>query len=525
MSDSGHHLYIDTAQQGAEANFSLAGRLAPLLGRDPHALAADLLQGPLLVAEHLSEEKATHFKEMLEGLGAHVTVASPEGPRAALSTLPLGVPALPRELTFEPPPATGGETLALGVRRISIPPASPSPTGDPHHPVFGATDAFESLAPPALSHAPPPSGAPALSELPIDGAPPITPNAQSILSAALLQAGPQQLDAPPASAPAASAPAAPRSKTAPAPTQGKPVMHPPVAHNQGIAFAPTVSQLPPIRPSAPQASAPLARITPRQVIRVRRSQDTPPPKPKKARPQRSLQEAHQPAVAGLLSLFLPGMGQVYNGDYERGAWYALSPFLVLPWLYSAFDAWWQARAIVAGRRYPANPRMRARIVPRQLGFNLTVFAFLIILLLVYRKHTETKAQNTVSPPQPAFHVQPPSTPQSAEAEQPAADAAVEAQVDEQAIQRDRLEALSPETLMKNARFTYEQGNYAQAHTLLTLLLDKDDNYPGAWQLMVQVKAAQAAEAAKTADAAAEAAAGAEDAGAKTDGAPPKDATP
>lgn len=45
-----------------------------------------------------------------------------------------------------------------------------------------------------------------------------------------------------------------------------------------------------------------------------------------------------PWLAFLFALFVPGMGQVYNGDWQKGLVIFLTGWLVLPWIYGIVDA-------------------------------------------------------------------------------------------------------------------------------------------------------------------------------------------
>ena len=56
--------------------------------------------------------------------------------------------------------------------------------------------------------------------------------------------------------------------------------------------------------------------------------------------------AHDAGLAALLSTFLPGMGQVYNGQRDRGIVFALTALFIVPWLVGVADAWHQATSIL-----------------------------------------------------------------------------------------------------------------------------------------------------------------------------------
>jgi hypothetical protein len=49
--------------------------------------------------------------------------------------------------------------------------------------------------------------------------------------------------------------------------------------------------------------------------------------------------AHFPPLALVSALAIPGAGQAYNGQPFKAVLFLLSSALVLPWLWSVFDAW------------------------------------------------------------------------------------------------------------------------------------------------------------------------------------------
>jgi len=54
---------------------------------------------------------------------------------------------------------------------------------------------------------------------------------------------------------------------------------------------------------------------------------------------------HHPGLALTLGILLPGAGQAYNGQPMKAAFLALVSALVLPWVYSLYDAWSRAGRI------------------------------------------------------------------------------------------------------------------------------------------------------------------------------------
>ncbi|GIV06390.1 MAG: hypothetical protein KatS3mg016_1965 [Fimbriimonadales bacterium] len=60
-----------------------------------------------------------------------------------------------------------------------------------------------------------------------------------------------------------------------------------------------------------------------------------------------------PLWAGVFSFFVPGLGQIYNGDWVKGVVIFLTGWLILPWLYGVIDAVVVAQAIAQGEREAA----------------------------------------------------------------------------------------------------------------------------------------------------------------------------
>lgn len=56
-------------------------------------------------------------------------------------------------------------------------------------------------------------------------------------------------------------------------------------------------------------------------------------------PEMRVRKHRHPELAAFLSLVLPGLGQIYNGQIAKGLAFFLTFWLVIPWLYSAYDAY------------------------------------------------------------------------------------------------------------------------------------------------------------------------------------------
>ena len=61
------------------------------------------------------------------------------------------------------------------------------------------------------------------------------------------------------------------------------------------------------------------------------------------------EQKRSPALAGVLSFFIAGAGQVYNGQIGKGIFIFLTAWLFIPWIYGIFDAYSAAKKINEGR--------------------------------------------------------------------------------------------------------------------------------------------------------------------------------
>jgi hypothetical protein len=59
---------------------------------------------------------------------------------------------------------------------------------------------------------------------------------------------------------------------------------------------------------------------------------------------------HSPLTALIFAILVPGLGQLYNGDYGKAAAIFLAGWMLLPWLYGIIDAILVAQQIADGRR-------------------------------------------------------------------------------------------------------------------------------------------------------------------------------
>jgi hypothetical protein len=87
---------------------------------------------------------------------------------------------------------------------------------------------------------------------------------------------------------------------------------------------------------------------------------------------------HHPGVAVAAAILIPGAGQAYNGQVAKGWLLLLGSLLVVPWIYSIFDALRTARRIVAegGRRGRGGPFWI--VLQGWFGLNLILLAVIIL---------------------------------------------------------------------------------------------------------------------------------------------------
>jgi hypothetical protein len=93
-----------------------------------------------------------------------------------------------------------------------------------------------------------------------------------------------------------------------------------------------------------------------------------------------------PFLAALFSFFLPGLGQVYNGQVEKGVAIFFTCWLVIPWLYGVYDAYRMAKKI--------NNR-QLLIAPSKTYFVFCFILFSAIFFMVFHALEE----NILSPRQ------------------------------------------------------------------------------------------------------------------------------
>lgn len=169
---------------------------------------------------------------------------------------------------------------------------------------------------------------------------------------------------------------------------------PPSVAGRGAIFA--TGQMP-----ARVVSRPDEELTDSGSFKIVRAEELDEPVKKRQAGPTAAARAHQPAQAALLSLVLPGMGQVYNGQRDRGLWFALLAVLVVPWLYAIADAWKVAAQINAGERPAPDPAIWRVGRWGQLMLNLAVLFGMVVGISIWRgslQHEPPPAPSAPSAP-------------------------------------------------------------------------------------------------------------------------------
>lgn len=193
---------------------------------------------------------------------------------------------------------------------------------------------------------------------------------------------------------------------------------------------------------------------------------------------------HSPARAALLSVVLPGMGQVYNGERDRGVWFALGALLVAPWIYSVVDAWTTARAIADGSRAGPDPAGQRGAVTSQLALNLSVaFGVVVGVFLWYRLQHPPPSGASLAAAQPAVAAEDGPDAGAVVAGEPDA-----GEPDAAEPPRDRPplgDDLAVPDLMRKGRMACGRGLYAECEEIMHAILRLDPNHRDARTLLVE----------------------------------------
>ncbi len=179
---------------------------------------------------------------------------------------------------------------------------------------------------------------------------------------------------------------------------------------------------------------------------------------------------HSATTAGFLSLVLPGMGQVYNGERERAVWFAIGAVLIVPWLWGVVDAISVAQAINRGARRPPENTARAGAMRSHLTLNLAIVFGIVLGVFLWQRMA---AHTAALPPEPA----------------PAplaviVDAAVPDAARDTGPTREEIRA-KVDALMKRGRQACGRGRYAECEEIMHAILKIDVTYRAAHSLLVE----------------------------------------
>lgn len=186
---------------------------------------------------------------------------------------------------------------------------------------------------------------------------------------------------------------------------------------------------------------------------------------------------HPPKQAALWSVVAPGAGQAYNHEFGRALTFALTSFLVLPWLVSVFDAWRRASEISEEPpRVVPDTGGAARLAA---GFWIAVIVAAASLTLAHRLTLPDPAAIEALGADNDVDIAPP-TPVGPETEPSALEAELQARLDE-----DRAEA---QRLVVEARRSCDTGDFHRCRLLAETALDRDEANADAMRLLVDAVA-------------------------------------
>jgi hypothetical protein len=103
----------------------------------------------------------------------------------------------------------------------------------------------------------------------------------------------------------------------------------------------------------------------------------------------SAEEKKSPPIAATLSLIVPGLGQIYNGQVRKGILIFLTAWLILPWIFGVFDAYRIASQVQDGQRVIAPPSQRSILVAGAVFvgfFFITLLVLIMVFFHLYRAH-------------------------------------------------------------------------------------------------------------------------------------------
>jgi len=157
------------------------------------------------------------------------------------------------------------------------------------------------------------------------------------------------------------------------------------------------------------------------------------------------------------------MGQVYNGDRDRGMWCAIGAVLVLPWLWSVWDAVVVAIDIADGHRRAPYRSLRSNAVLGHLTLNVAVIIGVVLGLAIWTRISE-----------------------------PRTDSAMERGAQPAGVTADRQGRV--DELVDLGRRAYNSGRYAECEALMRSALAVEGDHPTARALLLKAQAMRQANA-------------------------------
>ena len=187
----------------------------------------------------------------------------------------------------------------------------------------------------------------------------------------------------------------------------------------------------------------------------------------------AMREVHSPGTAAWYSVLLPGLGQVYNGQRERGILFALGTPLIVPYLYGIYDAFTTAEDIARGKYAAPDPHTRNAAYVGQIALALAViFGMFVGALLWHRSRM---------PQRPPPVAEMPYAPASA----PGVTGALPVDVAAPASRQPLGDGLDVDALMKKGRMACAQGLYNECEEIMHEVIARDPGNRDAYNLLVE----------------------------------------
>jgi hypothetical protein len=181
---------------------------------------------------------------------------------------------------------------------------------------------------------------------------------------------------------------------------------------------------------------------------------------------------HDPRRAAWMSTLVPGLGQVYNGQRERGILFALGTPLVLPYLFGIYDAWQVAESIAAGRYLAPDPTLRRQAYVGQVALGLAMVAGVVVGLLIWERASVSEPTAGPTQASPVVATAPPTS--AAPREVAAAPTRVPLGDD-----------LPVPDLMRKGRQACGRGLYAECEEIMHAIIAREPENRDAMSLLVE----------------------------------------